>query len=117
MEDDAYEYMCDAIVELSQRVDPATCDKPKPPKYIAMQRAAARFYVVSGTHQGMLLLDTHTQRLLNIHNVVSYIYAACGEPLDWREVAFYQHWRSLLPQDEYHPFQPPIMELEPGLNR
>ena len=96
-------------------VDPATCDKPKPPIYIAMQRAAARFYVVSGTNQGMNFLDTRNQRILNIHNVVSYLNANSADPVGWQAVASYQHWRSLLPQDEYHPSQPPIMELEPGL--
>lgn len=96
-------------------VDPATCDKPKPSKHTAMQRAAARFYVISGTNQGMNFLDTHTQRILNIHNVVSYLNANSADPVGWQEVAFYQHWRSLLPQDEYHPYQPPIIELEQGL--
>lgn len=87
----------------------------KVPRIIALERAAQRFFIVSGTNQGMTFVDKVTQRTLNVHNVVEYINSHSSDPVGWKEINDYKHWRSLLPQPEYLPNQPSIIELEPGL--
>ena len=86
------------------------------PKFEAINQALARFFVVSGSGQGMRFYDPVTQAQLTIHNVVNWINQRIGsdELSGWRELAL-KPWRALLPEAQYRPHQPPVFAIEPGL--
>ena len=85
-------------------------------KVVAINQALARFFVVSGSGQGMRFYDPVTQAQLTIHNVVNWINEQIGadERSGWRELAL-KPWRALLPEAQYQPHQPPVFAIEPGL--
>ena len=85
-------------------------------KFVAINQALARFFVVSGSGQGMRFYDPVTQAQLTIHNVVNWINQRIGtdEFLGWGELV-QKRWRALLPEAQYRPHQPPVFAIEPGL--
>ena len=58
-------------------------------KVVAINQALARFFVVSGSGQGMRFYDPVTQAQLTIRNVVNWINEQIGadERSGWRELA------------------------------
>ena len=86
------------------------------PKHVAIDRALARFLVVSGSGQGMRFYDPATQRELTIHNIVNWVnqHINTDESAGWQELT-HKRWRALLPQAEYRPNEKPVFAIEPGL--
>ena len=93
-----------------------TAEQDAIPKFVAINQALARFFVVSGSGQGMRFYDPVTQAQLTIHNVVNWINQRIGtdEFLRWGELV-QKRWRALLPEAQYRPYQPPVFATEPGL--
>lgn len=96
--------------------DDMTAEQDAIPKFEAINQALARFFVVSGSGQGMRFYDPVTQAQLTIHNVVNWINQRIGtdEFLRWGELV-QKRWRALLPEAQYRPHQPPVFAIEPGL--
>ena len=86
------------------------------PKHAAIDRAMARFLLVSGSGQGMKFYDALTQRHLTIHNIVNWVNERINtdESAGWQELS-HKRWRALLPQVEYRPNEKPVFAIEPGL--
>ena len=66
--------------------------KPKDsttPKFAAINLALERFFVVSGSGQGMRFYDPVTEAQLTIHNVVNWVNERIGtdELVGWAELA------------------------------
>ena len=96
--------------------DDMTADQGVIPKFVAINQALARFFVVSGSGQGMRFYDPVTQAQLTIHNVANWINQRIGpdEFLGWGELV-QKRWRALLPEAQYRPHQPPVFAIEPDL--
>jgi hypothetical protein len=93
-----------------------TTEDNKIPKFIAIDRALARFFVVSGSGQGMRFYDPVTASQLTIHNVVNWVNQRIGteELLGWAELVN-KRWNALLPEARYQPNMPAVFPIEPGL--
>jgi hypothetical protein len=85
-------------------------------KFMAIERAMARFLVVSGTGQGMRFYDPVTKSRLLIHNVRDWINHAItsDEVAGWSELV-HKPWKSLIPEVQYRPNEKPIFAIERGL--
>jgi hypothetical protein len=96
--------------------DDMTAEQSAIPKFVAINQALGRFFVVSGTGQGMRFYDPVNQCQLTIHNVANWINQRIGkdEFLGWGELV-QKRWRALLPEAQYRPHQPPVFAIEPGL--
>ena len=96
--------------------DDMTAEQNAIPKFEAINQALARFFVVSGSGQGMRFYDPVTQAQLTIHNVVNWINQRIGadEFLGWGELV-QKRWRALLPEAQYRPHRPIVFAIEPGL--
>ena len=86
------------------------------PKHAAIDRAMARFLLISGSGQGMKFYDSATQRELTIHNIVNWVNQRINtdESAGWQELS-HKRWLALLPKAEYRPNEKPVFALEPGL--
>ena len=86
------------------------------PKHVAIDRAMARFLLISGSGQGMKFYDPATQRELTIHNIVNWVNQRLNtdESAGWQELC-HKRWLALLPKAEYRPNEKPVFALEPGL--
>ena len=93
--------------------DDMTVEQSAIPKFVAINHALARFFVVSGNGQGMRFYDPVNQCQLTIHNVVNWINQRIGtdESLGWGELV-QKRWRALLPETQYRPHQPPVFAIE-----
>ena len=89
--------------------DDMTAEQDAIPKFEAINQALARFFVVSGSGQGMRFYDPVTQAQLTIHNVVNWINQRIGtdEFLGWGELV-QKRWRALLPEAQYRPNMPAV---------
>ena len=85
-------------------------------KVAATDMAMRRFFVVSGSGQGMKFYDPKNKRELTIHNVVNWINQkiTTDDIVGWAELV-HKRWRALLPQAQYLPSEDPVFALEPGL--
>jgi hypothetical protein len=85
-------------------------------KHVSTDRALKRFFVVSGSGQGMRFYDPATQAQLTIHNIANWINQRIntGELTGWSELV-HKRWSALMPEAQYKPNERQVFELEPGL--